>query len=303
MAGTSNTRSLCHMQSLQATLLPLKKHDLKTMQSYARWRLPFSFAEVLSPHVPNHRAVCSASPNLVGSSSPFTPVRHHGLTKDHAIFLFPFRSPASGNQGRAPIYTRARASKYCSRGCRFGAFENAPFRFNALDRRKAGKKQGNWLANENDKVAMRNYSTSLKHTGHENASLARKSSTSGHDTSESGMAGYSRAKRELSLGQEGTPAMAQRHLMNRLPHMPHIQRPTKEELLAAANGFWSRLKIRFKWFSIRSARPFNADEIGAFFSWVLFGHVLWIFLGTTTFFSLAILAVNTVFAQGKVTLR
>ena len=92
---------------------------------------------------------------------------------------------------------------------------------------------------------------------------------------------------------------SQKHLMDRLPNMPHLHRPTKEELLAAATGFWSRLKVRFKWFSIRSARPFNADEIGAFFSWVLVGHVLWVVLGTTTFFSLAILAVNTVFAQGK----
>lgn len=85
------------------------------------------------------------------------------------------------------------------------------------------------------------------------------------------------------------------HIIDRLPY---IHRPTKEELLAAANGFWSRLKVRFKWFSIRSVRPFNVDEIGAFLSWFLLGHVLWIVLGTTTFFSLAILAVNTVFAQG-----
>ncbi|MCJ1477948.1 Mitochondrial distribution and morphology protein 31, mitochondrial precursor [Lambiella insularis] len=93
------------------------------------------------------------------------------------------------------------------------------------------------------------------------------------------------------------PPIAGKHLMDRLPSIPQIHRPTKEELLAAATGFWSRLKVRFKWFSIRSARPFNADEIGAFFSWILVGHVLWIILGTTTFFSLAILAVNTVFAQ------
>ena len=92
---------------------------------------------------------------------------------------------------------------------------------------------------------------------------------------------------------------AQKHLLDRLPQIPQIHRPSKEELLAAATGFWSRLKVRFKWFSIRSARPFNADDIGAFFSWVLVGHVIWIVLGTTTFFSLAILAVNTVFAQGK----
>ncbi|KAI9809869.1 MAG: hypothetical protein M1825_000302 [Sarcosagium campestre] len=79
--------------------------------------------------------------------------------------------------------------------------------------------------------------------------------------------------------------------------MSHLHRPTKEELLAAATGFWSRLKVRFKWFSIRSVRPYNMDEIGAFFSWLLVGHVIWILVGTTTFFSLAILAVNTVFAQ------
>jgi len=106
-------------------------------------------------------------------------------------------------------------------------------------------------------------------------------------------------KKTSSLKKGVTSTVAQKHLMDRLPHMPQLQRPTKEELLAAATGFWSRLKVRFKWFSIRSVRPFNADEIGAFFSWVLMGHVLWIFLGTTTFFSLAILAVNTVFAQGK----
>ncbi|RAH72717.1 mitochondrial distribution and morphology protein [Aspergillus aculeatinus CBS 121060] len=90
---------------------------------------------------------------------------------------------------------------------------------------------------------------------------------------------------------------ANRHLINRLPHMPHLHRPSKEELLAAANGFWSRLKVRFKWFSIRSVRPFNLDEITALFSWVLLGHVVWVVLGTTTFFSLLIIAINTVFAQ------
>ena len=87
------------------------------------------------------------------------------------------------------------------------------------------------------------------------------------------------------------------HLRDRLPTISHIHRQSREELLAAATGFWSRLKVRFKWFSIRSVRPFNADEIGAFFSWFLLGHVLWVILGTTTFFSLAIFAVNTVFAQ------
>ena len=82
-----------------------------------------------------------------------------------------------------------------------------------------------------------------------------------------------------------------------LPKIPH--RPSREELLAAASGFWERLKVRFKWFSIRSMRPWNADEWGAFVSWFLFGHLVWILVGTTTFFSLIILTINTVFAQGS----
>ncbi|KAK3677646.1 Mitochondrial distribution and morphology protein 31, mitochondrial precursor [Recurvomyces mirabilis] len=84
---------------------------------------------------------------------------------------------------------------------------------------------------------------------------------------------------------------------NLLDRLPHLHRPTKEELLAAATGFWHRLQIRFKWFSIRSARPFNSDEIFAFVSWIFWGHVIWIIIGTTTFVSLGIWAINTVFAQ------
>lgn len=83
--------------------------------------------------------------------------------------------------------------------------------------------------------------------------------------------------------------------MDRLPHLPH--RPTKEELLAAATGAWSRFKVHFKWFSIKSGRKFNMDDISAFFSWILLGHLAWIIVGTTTFFSMCIFLVNTVFAQ------
>lgn len=81
-----------------------------------------------------------------------------------------------------------------------------------------------------------------------------------------------------------------------LPHLPH--RPTKAELLAAATNFRQRMKVRFKWMSIRSMRPWNADEWGAFVSWIMLGHLVWVLVGTTTFFSLLILSINTVFAQG-----
>lgn len=88
-------------------------------------------------------------------------------------------------------------------------------------------------------------------------------------------------------------------LLERLPHLPHLHRPTKDELLAAATGAWSRFKIHFKWFSIKSERPFNTDDIGAFLSWIFLGHLIWFVVGTTTFLSLAIVTVNTVLAQGS----
>ncbi|KAJ8101122.1 mitochondrial distribution and morphology proteins-domain-containing protein [Lipomyces tetrasporus] len=76
-----------------------------------------------------------------------------------------------------------------------------------------------------------------------------------------------------------------------------LHRPTKEELLKAATGVFDRLRIRFKWTLIRQVRPFNMDDMSAFFSWLIVGNVIWVILGTTTFFSLVILTANTVFAQ------
>ncbi|EPS42708.1 hypothetical protein H072_3341 [Dactylellina haptotyla CBS 200.50] len=82
-----------------------------------------------------------------------------------------------------------------------------------------------------------------------------------------------------------------------MERLPQIHRPSKEELLAAASNAWDRLRIRFKWLTIRQIRPFNMDEISAFFSWIILGNLAWIILGTTTFFSIGIWLVNTVFAQ------
>ncbi|KAF1943439.1 hypothetical protein EJ02DRAFT_400478 [Clathrospora elynae] len=98
--------------------------------------------------------------------------------------------------------------------------------------------------------------------------------------------------------QTPAPSDASKPLLDRLPHaLPHLYRPSKAELLAAASGFWSRIKIHFKWLTIRSTRPFNADEIYALFSWIIAAHVLWIVLGTTTFFMLTIFLINTAFSQ------
>ncbi|KAJ9498113.1 Mitochondrial distribution and morphology protein 31, mitochondrial precursor [Exophiala xenobiotica] len=102
--------------------------------------------------------------------------------------------------------------------------------------------------------------------------------------------------RDASKPESGQHHSQHEHFYDRI-HMPQFHRPTKEELLAAATGFWSRLKVRFKWLTIKSTRPFNVDEIVGFISWIALGHVIWIVVGTTTFVSLAIFAINTVFAQ------
>jgi distribution and morphology protein 31 len=106
----------------------------------------------------------------------------------------------------------------------------------------------------------------------------------------------SKATAESNVPQEGPGTWQEHHFYDRL-HMPQFHRPTKEELMAAATGFWSRMRIRFKWSTIRSIRPYNVDEITGFLSWIFIGHLLWLVIGTTTFVSLAILAINTIFAQ------
>ncbi|KAF1949588.1 hypothetical protein CC80DRAFT_497337 [Byssothecium circinans] len=92
-----------------------------------------------------------------------------------------------------------------------------------------------------------------------------------------------------------------KHFLDHLPKsLPHLYRPSKAELLEAASGFWSRITVHFKWLTIRSTRPFNADEIYAIASWILAAHFLWVVLGTTTFFIVTLFLVNTVFAQETV---
>ena len=74
-------------------------------------------------------------------------------------------------------------------------------------------------------------------------------------------------------------------------------RPTKEDLLRFARGFWTRLRIRFKWFTIRSFRRFNADDISAFFTLGSVGTIIWVVVGTTTFVSVVFAALNALNLQ------
>ncbi|KJA27857.1 hypothetical protein HYPSUDRAFT_62897 [Hypholoma sublateritium FD-334 SS-4] len=79
--------------------------------------------------------------------------------------------------------------------------------------------------------------------------------------------------------------------------LPHLHRPTRDDFLDVATGFWQRLRIRFKWFTVRGFRKFNADDISAFITWFLMSQTLWILIGTTTFFSVIFSTANSLRLQ------
>lgn len=81
------------------------------------------------------------------------------------------------------------------------------------------------------------------------------------------------------------------------PRWTRPRPPSKEDLLRIAQGFWTRLRIRFKWFTIRGFRRFNADDISAFFTLGGLGTVLFIIVGTTTAVSLVFSALNALNMQ------
>jgi distribution and morphology protein 31 len=62
--------------------------------------------------------------------------------------------------------------------------------------------------------------------------------------------------------------------------LPHLPRPTKDDFLNVTTSFWQRTRIRFKWFTIKSFRKWNADDISAFFTWFLMTQTVWILVGT-----------------------
>jgi distribution and morphology protein 31 len=75
---------------------------------------------------------------------------------------------------------------------------------------------------------------------------------------------------------ENYPAFLRRLAMS----VPNIPRPTRDDLLRVADGFWQRARIRFRWFTIKSFRKFNADDISAFVTWFLMSQTIWILVGT-----------------------
>ena len=55
---------------------------------------------------------------------------------------------------------------------------------------------------------------------------------------------------------------------------------------------WGRLAVSTKWALLINYRPFKVVEKVAFFSYIVWGHLLWIFLGTTTFISIIVWSIS-----------
>ncbi|GAA5943488.1 hypothetical protein JCM10213_005501 [Rhodosporidiobolus nylandii] len=78
---------------------------------------------------------------------------------------------------------------------------------------------------------------------------------------------------------------------------PPGRAPSKEQLLALTNSFLERLKIRFKWATIRSYRRFRLDDYTAFFSFGILGTLGWFLLSTTSAFAVLFVVVNSFSSQ------
>lgn len=75
-------------------------------------------------------------------------------------------------------------------------------------------------------------------------------------------------------------------------------RVTKAALLDSVQGFWPRMKLRMKfWVKSLIERKWGYNDFALMFSWLFVGNTLLFIIGTTTFFSLILFALNTVRAQ------
>jgi distribution and morphology protein 31 len=98
-------------------------------------------------------------------------------------------------------------------------------------------------------------------------------------------------------GMHSSSSASQQGLPGTLSRWSRPRSPSKEDLLRFAQGFWTRLRIRFKWFTIRGFRRFNADDISAFFTLGGLGTVIFFIVGTTTAVSLVFAALNALNLQ------
>lgn len=95
-----------------------------------------------------------------------------------------------------------------------------------------------------------------------------------------------------------TCLLQRRFIQNGAPKEPHKEPRTRLGRLAKAiENAW----LRVKWILIRSKRPFNFEDLGAFMSWLVTGNVFLFIIGTTTFVSLVLLTGSYMDMQSTIT--
>lgn len=87
-----------------------------------------------------------------------------------------------------------------------------------------------------------------------------------------------------------------RRLAAALPS-PAGRPPTRDQVLSLTTSFFERLKIRFKWTTIRSYRRFRIDDYSAFFSLGIAGTLGWFLISTTSFLAFIFAIMNSLSLQ------
>ncbi|KAF9976600.1 Mitochondrial distribution and morphology protein 31, mitochondrial precursor [Actinomortierella ambigua] len=90
-----------------------------------------------------------------------------------------------------------------------------------------------------------------------------------------------------------------KHHHNPPPTGP-LNRVERAKLLSDAPNWLARMKIRLKLLLMRQIRPWRVDDFIAVFSWAFLANAMFVLLGTTTFVSLVLAALNSLQFQGFV---
>jgi len=153
------------------------------------------------------------------------------------------------------------------------------------------------MRGSNERVFLRQLSYTAHRRVQQGGHTSKKAEGAGHvDPSGDETSPSQNSSRDYEHGSrnfENYPRLFRRLAMS----LPHVHRPTRDDFLNAATGFWQRARIRFKWLTIRSFRKYNADDISAFVTWFFMSQTLWLFVGTTTFFSVVFATANSLRLQ------
>ena len=171
---------------------------------------------------------------------------------------------------------------------------------------------------------------SKRHAFHSSSRMWQEEDSKGSGKSSESPSSSSRKQNYLQVASSSARELVDRHLFRNYPrtlrdlalrarrfarskatdgaedaeHKGHLHgRPTRDELLSMAKSFWTRMRIHFKWITIRGFRRFNIDDFSAFFTLGGLGTAIWVIVGTTTFVSVIFAALSLLNMQEWIALQ